>query len=120
MSTLLIRLNGAPDDEIEELRTLLTDHAIDFYETDAGRWGFSVAGFWLRDKAQLEEARALIDHYQRQRAEQARSAHAQKRSAGQQETLLTRLAADPLRTLLYLLLIGAVLYLSLLPFLGGL
>lgn len=119
MSILLIKLNGAPDDEIEELRALLSEHAIDYYETDAGRWGISLAALWLRDKSQLEQANHLVASYQQQRAAEARARHVAQLTAGEHETLLSRLVSHPLRTLLYLLLIGAVLYLSLLPFFSG-
>ena len=119
MSTLLIRLNGAPDDEVVELRQLLTANAIDFYETDAGRWGFSVAAIWLRDESQLEQAHDLVESYQQQRTERVQAEHAERLSSGGGETLFTRFVTDPLRTLLYLLLIAMVLYLTLLPFIGG-
>lgn len=33
MSKILFRLNGVPEDEIEEIRELLIEHAVDFYET---------------------------------------------------------------------------------------
>jgi len=119
MATLLIKLNGAPDDEVEELRQLLTDHAIDFYETEAGRWGISVAAFWLRDDAQLEQARNLIDTYQEQRSLRIRAEHEALRHAGNHETLISRFSREPLKVLIYLLLIAAVVYLTLMPFIGA-
>lgn len=119
MATLLIKLNGAPDDEVAELRQLLNEHAIDFYETDAGRWGISVAALWLSDDAQLDEARSLVDGYQQQRAARARAEHEAQRQAGAHETLLSRFVKDPIKVLLYLLLIAAILYFSLMPFVGA-
>lgn len=120
MTTLLIKLNGAPDDEIDELRQLLADNAIDFYETDAGRWGISVAAIWLRDDTQLVQARNLIDDYQQQRSARIRADHETQRLAGHHETLLSRFAREPIRMVLYLLLIAAILYLTLMPFIGTL
>lgn len=120
MATLLIKLNGAPDDEVDELRQLLTDHDIDFYETEAGRWGISVAALWLRDDTQLERARSLIDDYQQQRAIRIRTEHEAQRQAGTHETHLSRFIREPIKVLLYLLLIAAVLYLTLMPFFGAL
>lgn len=119
MATLLIKLNGAPDDEVDELRQLLTDHAIDFYETEAGRWGISVAALWLRDDTQLQQARHLIDTYQEQRALRIRAEHQALRDAGQHETLLSRFGREPVKVVIYLLLIAAVLYLTLMPFIGA-
>jgi hypothetical protein len=120
MATLLIKLNGAPDDEIDELRQLLAGHNIDFYETEAGRWGISVAAIWLRDDTQLERARSLIDNYQQQRVIRIRAEHDAQRQAGLHETHLSRFIREPVRVLLYLLLIAAILYLTLMPFLGAL
>lgn len=37
---ILFRLSGVPDDEADDVRMLLTDNAIDFYETSAGNWGY--------------------------------------------------------------------------------
>lgn len=116
MATLLIKLNGAPDDEVDELRQLLTDHHIDFYETEAGRWGISVAALWLRDDTQRERARGLIDDYQQQRVIRIRAEH----EAGPHETHLARFIREPIKVLLYLLLIAVILYLTLMPFFGAL
>jgi len=118
MTTLLIKLNGAPDDEVAELRQLLTDNAIEFYETDAGRWGISVAALWLSDDTQLEQARSLIDDYQHRRAIRVRAEHEAQRLAGTHETLLSRFMAEPLKMVLYMILIIVVAYLALMPFLG--
>jgi hypothetical protein len=118
MAILLIQLNGAPEDEILELRQLLHDNTIDFYETEAGRWGTSVAAIWLGDESQLEQARSLIDTYQEERAERIRREYEQRQASGDGETLLTRLLHHPLRSLLYLALIVVILYLTLMPFIG--
>lgn len=117
MPILLFRLNTVPADEAHEIRALLDSHHIDYYETDAGRWGISLAAIWLRDDSQLERARRLIDDYQQQRSEQARATYAELSRNGQQETFLQRLAARPAQLLLYLLAILVILYLTLMPFL---
>jgi hypothetical protein len=39
MSKLLIKLRHAPDDEIQEIHSLLQEHQIDFYETQIGTLG---------------------------------------------------------------------------------
>ena len=120
MATLLIKLNGAPDDEVEELRQLLNDNVIDFYETDAGRWGISIAALWLSDDTQLEKARSLIDDYQQQRSLRIRAEYEAQRRAGKHETLLRRFINKPIKFFLYLLLIAVILYLTLAPFIGAL
>ena len=67
MTVLLFALRGVPDDEADEVRELLTEQEIDYYETSAGNWGISMPALWLRDRGQLQEARELLANYQRQR-----------------------------------------------------
>jgi len=119
MPILLFRLNGVPDDEAEEVRALLDSHHIDFYETQAGRWGISVAAIWLRDDDahHEEEARRLIDDYQERRSLSARADYAARQNSGQAETLADRLRREPLRLLAYAAIILAILYFTLAPFL---
>lgn len=117
MPVLLFRLNGVPDDEAGDIRALLTDNAIDYYETDAGRWGISVAAIWLRDDAQLSAARTLIDDYEQQRAIDARAAYEALRRENKHDTLWRRLRREPLAMLFYIAVILGILYLSLMPFL---
>jgi hypothetical protein len=116
MPHLLFRLNGVPDDEAEEVRALLVANHIDFYETDAGRFGISLAAIWLRDDGEPERARALLDRYQQQRFEQARARYEQQLRDGTAESQLQRLMHQPLRSLIFLLALMAVLALSTLPF----
>ena len=118
MPVLLFKLNGVPEDEAEDIHTLLDENDIDYYETDAGRWGISMAAIWLRNDRQLQGARDLIDVYQQQRFVRARAVYEAKKAAGEVETLLGRALADPLRFLLYLLAILLILYLSIMPFIG--
>jgi hypothetical protein len=116
MAVLLFRLNGVPQDEAEEIRALLDEHAIDYYETEQGNWGISLAAIWLRDETQRERATALIDAYQEERYTRARAEYEAKKQAGEVETLLRRALRQPLRFVLYLLAILAILYLSTIPF----
>lgn len=116
MSILLFKLNGVPDDEAADVRNLLSEHGIDYYETPEGRWGISLGGIWLMDDEQLPRARALIDAYQQKRSAQARQAYEQRRREGRGETALGRLAHQPLRSLAYLSAILLILYLSVRPF----
>lgn len=119
MPILLFRLNGVPDDEAGEVRALLDRHHIDYYETQAGRWGISVAAIWLRDQDadHEEEARRLIDAYQQERSAQARADYAARLREGRAETLADRFRREPLRLLLYAAIILGILYLMLAPFL---
>jgi hypothetical protein len=104
VATLLVNLRNVPDDEIEEVRHVLTAHQIDFYETPPGRWGISAGGIWLRDDDQLAEARRLLADYQEQRRARAQSEPPARK--------------HPLQVLFYLAIAAAVLYFSIQPFLS--
>lgn len=118
MSILIFRLNGVGDDEADDVRTLFDDNGIDYYETDAGRWGVSVAALWLNNEDQLEEARALLDDYQQQRVLRIHSMNSDDPHYQKPMSIVERLKQAPLYYLSILVAIVAVLYLSLMPFLS--
>ena len=117
MAILIFKLNGVPEDEADEVRALFDARQIAYYETDAGRWGISVAGIWLKDSDQLALARQLLDTYQQERQAKAQADYAARRNNGRVEGVIDRLRQAPLRFLFYAALIAGILYLSLLPFL---
>ena len=119
MSRLLIKLRHAPDDEIQEMRSLLQEHRIDFYETQTGPWGISAPGIWLNDEHQYDRAKALIDDYQEHRFREQRAEYERLRRAGQHRTLLKNLLENPVRVVLYSLIAGLILYFSIRPFFPG-
>ena len=67
MTTLLLNLRQVPDDEAEEVRTLLNEQQIPFYETTPSLWGISSGGIWLTNPTDRERAKALMEDYQQQR-----------------------------------------------------
>lgn len=118
MAVQLIRLNGAMDDEIEEIRALLESEGIDYYETPGGNWGVSLHAIWLRDEEQLDTARVLLEKYHSERAERVRAEALSRKFEGRERRFIDELRASPVRVLLYIagaLLIG---YLSTKPFLS--
>jgi hypothetical protein len=117
MPHLLFKLNGVPEDEALEVRQLLDENRIDYYETSAGLLGISLAAIWIRDDGEIERARSLVDEYQQQRYQQAQKDYRQQLDEGRAETLLQRLLRQPIRMLLYLAIILAILYFSTVPFL---
>jgi len=121
MPLQLFNLRNVPDDEAEDIRELLEQHAIDYYETPPGNWGISIPALWLRDDSQLARARELIDGYQAQRLERARREYQAPKQTGRQRTILDKLRENPLRFLLALAFALTVLYFSTRPFLdlGG-
>jgi len=115
MAIQVFRLRNVPDDEAEEIRQLLTEHHIDFYETPAGNWGISMPALWLKDEAQLDRAKALIARYQQQRLQQAQE-NAALIKPWQAWWAVFR--QDPGRFIIYMGLIGIIVYFSLMPFFG--
>jgi len=116
MSRLLIKLRHAPDDEIQEIRSLLQEHRIDFYETQAGAWGISAPGIWLNDEQQYDRAKALMDDYQENRFREKRAEYEKLCRVGQHRTFLQNLLENPVQVVLYSLIVGLILYFSISPF----
>jgi hypothetical protein len=116
MSKLLIKLSHAPDDEIQEIRSLLQENRIDFYKTRAGAWAISAPGIWLNDEQQYDRAKALIDDYQETRFREKRAEYERLRLAGQQRTFLQNLVENPIQVILYTLIAALILYLSVSPY----
>ena len=121
MSLILFRLRGVPDEEADEIRELLRKNGIDFYETGAGNWGISMPAIWLRDTSRLEQAKQLLELYQEERTIRMKEQYARLKERGENRTLLDIFREDPLRMLLYVAAVAAILYFSVMPFLdlGG-
>ncbi len=109
MAKLVFRLNDAPEEEADAIRTLLEEHHIDYYETHSGNWGFSVAGIWIKRNEDKLQARQLIDEYQSQQ---------HFSSPLEVESFFQMLLRQPLRVLFYLAIILFVLYFSIMPFMS--
>lgn len=112
MSILLFSLRGVPDDEADEVRELLTEQDIDFYETPAGNWGVSMPALWLRNDDELIKAQSLLNTYQQQRAITQRELYLQKKQAGQHQTWWQCFKEKPLLHCVYFSAIGLVIYAS--------
>ncbi|MEO6147766.1 MAG: DUF6164 family protein [Sulfuriferula sp.] len=116
MPARLFALNGVPDDEAEEVRTLLTSSGIDFYETPAGNWGISSPAIWLNDEHELDQARSVIEAYQHERQARVKQAYAALEKTGKQRTVIDVIKDNPLRFIIYLVAIVVIVYLSTKPF----
>jgi len=117
LAVKLFKLRSVPDDEADDIRQLLLQHELSFYETEAGGWGVSVPAIWLHDATQLEQAKTLIVDYQQQRALQAIAAYQSDKEAGTQQTVVDRIMQQPVRFVLLVVALSFVLYVSLAPFL---
>lgn len=117
MTTLLLNLRQVPDDEADEVRALLDQHQIAYYETQPSLWGISSGGIWLTHPGDREQAKALLETYQQARARYQRDQFQQARRQGTAPTLADRFRQQPLRVLGLCLAITALLLLTLVPFL---
>jgi len=117
MSNLLFKLRNVPEDEAKDIRRLLDQHHVDYYETSGGRWGLGMPGLWAADEDNFRRGRALIDRYEEERRQRHRELHRRLKAEGKSKTLLDGIRSDPLRFLLYIAIIAVVAYFSVKPFL---
>ncbi|KFN44380.1 DUF6164 family protein [Arenimonas metalli] len=117
MARLLLNLRNVPEDEADEVRALLNEHGIDFYETPPSFWGVSAGGFWLPDAAGLAEAQALLAGYQAERGERMRAERAAALREGRAPGTWAGIRARPGQALGAILGILLMLAVATLPFL---
>lgn len=115
MARIVFRLNHVPEPEADAVRALLSEHGFDVYETQEGRWGLSVAAIWLKNNEDFDAARAVIDEFQKTHAANMREEFDQALRDGKIPTFWQLLRGNPLMFLAYWALIGAVLFLTLVP-----
>jgi len=116
MTVLLFKLQNVPDDEAADVRELLAENDIYFYETHAGFWRLGVDGLWLPDTTNLERARELIRAYQIERTANQQKVYASLVEQGQAPTLWQNFLLSPLRFVLLIIAVLFVLTLTLAPF----
>jgi len=115
MTALVFKLRNVPDDEAQQVRDLLNQHQVEFYETTAGNWGIAMPGIWVQDEEVLR-ARELIDNYQVTRTQEQRKLYSQATTDGTAATLSARFKQHPFATLGVLLFCVFILYAMLAPF----
>ena len=118
MSVILFKLRFVPEDEAQDIRELLADNEIDYYETSAGIMGISMPAIWLRDESQLEHAKQLIEDYQQQREKNARDEYINQQNAGTNKTFIGLFKEDPARFIGYLVAIIIIVYFSVILFIN--
>ena len=116
MAVQLFNLRGVPEDEVNEVRSLLAEHKIDFYETPGGNWGMSLPALWLKDESQLARAQDLLKNYQCQRQQRARAEYDEMKAQGRQRSVWQLFYEHPLRFLVYIIFLAIVVYFSVSPF----
>lgn len=111
MAILIFKLRYVPDDEAQDVRELLGENDIDYYETSAGVLGISMPGLWIRNEEQAEKARQLIDAYQQQRQKKAREDF-----EANPKTIFDMFLDNPIRYLSFILAIVLVCFLMVFSF----
>ena len=110
MSKLLFKMRYVPEDEAQEVRDLLDDNNIKFFETFAGNWSISIPALWVSDDEQFEEAREIIEEYQISRAAKIKRSLMTQEIKGEKLTIAKVFFQDPLRFILSLIAIFIVLW----------
>ena len=118
MAKFLYSLRNVPDDEANAIRSLLKENSIDFFETAAGNWGISAPAIWLRDAAQTDRAKALLETFHQSWSEAQKEKFRQLEESGEIQTLFDRIKQNPLRFIIYVGIALFVLYVSIKPFLN--
>lgn len=91
---------------------------MEFYETSAGNWGISMPALWIKNEEDYPRARELLDGYQSERQQQARSEWNRQRDDGTQPTLLKTFTERPAVTLGLVAFCLVVAWFSIRPFLS--
>ena len=117
MAKLIFKLKSVPFDEADDIKNLLTENNIDFYETPPGNWEISMHALWLNDEDEYIQAKQLIDEYQLKRSQRIRLETQQKIDEGEIETFLQRLLNRPVQFIIILAIILFILYFTIMPFL---
>lgn len=117
MAALLMNLRYVPDEEADEVRALLNEKSIPYYETPPSMWGISAGAIWLNDEQDRERAKRLLQDYQRRRFDHQRAIWQQARERGEVPTLWRRLKTSPMRMLALIVATLFVLLFALMPFL---
>ncbi len=112
MALLLFSLRHVPDDEADDIRDLLVENQLDFYETNAGNWGISMPAIWLSDDQQYAKARTLIDAYQEQRRTILQYEYQQLKQSGKENTFFKNLWHNPAQTIVFIAAIILIIYIS--------
>ncbi len=116
MAVQLFILRGVPEEEADEVRSLLAEHQLDYYETPGGSWGMSMPALWLKDESQLAQAQGLLEDYQAQRQKRAQAEYAEMKAQGKQRRVFQLFREHPLRYLIYIIFLAIIVYFSVSPF----
>ena len=112
MAVLFFSLRGVPNDEAEDVRELLQENEIDYYETSAGSFGISMPAIWLYHQEDLEKIQPVFAEYQRQRFITQRTLYQELKKQGEIGGFLQYTLKQPLQFVIYTSVIVLTLYVS--------
>lgn len=115
MAKIIFSLKYVEEEEANDIRSLLIENEIDFYETTAGRWQISLAAIWVRNDEDYNAARVLIEADQKVRREAYQT---NIPTLGVLPSLWRQCRHNPVEFGFTLVALLLVLGLSLLPFLS--
>lgn len=78
MTRRVYDLADASPEEVEGVLGLLSDHGIAHYQTPGGIFGLVPGSIWVRNDADHERARKLIEVYDQARAQRVRAEYAKR------------------------------------------
>lgn len=117
MSRIVFKLAGVAEDEANDVRDLLDELDLAYYETDGGRWRIGVQAIWVTHDDDFQRARQAIDEYQQTRAERFSQEWGQNAPSHFLAGFWQRCVENPLHVFMSLLSIVIILGFTLLPFL---
>lgn len=117
MPELVFRLRNVPEDEADEVRALMDENDIDWYETSAGNWGIAMPGIWVKNPEDSHRARIHIDAYQQERRTVLREQHQRALENGDAPSLWQRIQEKPGQVAGITAFCLFILYVSINPFL---
>jgi hypothetical protein len=116
MPKLLLNLRNVPDDEADDVRALLEQRRIAFYETRPSLWGVSAGAIWIERREDVETAQRLMADYQRERRTRARADYETAKREGTARTFWLSFRENPLRMIAVLIGITFLVAVMALPF----
>ena len=66
MAIRLLGYSGLPKEDIANIKYLLSERNIQYYETPPGNWGASMAALWVYTEDAYIDALQIINNYQKE------------------------------------------------------
>lgn len=107
-----MRMRDVPNDEADEVRSLLLANDIEFFETYSGNWGISMPALWVKSSDQFAQAQQILNDYQQSRLEKVQSDYNARVESGEVKTWRAQLLERPFQFVAYWILIAIVLFIS--------